>query len=110
MSLTPPGLQVLCVGPQTAKATREAGVPVQAIPEGRYDADGLLDEIAKRLSPKGRRFLFPRSRGGARGPAREGLAAAGAHVDSLTLYRTLPPAIDAAGIRALLLEAGRSTP
>jgi uroporphyrinogen III methyltransferase/synthase len=103
VSLTPPGLQVLCVGPQTAKATREAGVPVHAIPESRYDADGLLDEIAKRLPPKGRRFLFPRAEA-AREVLPQGLAAAGAQVDSLTLYRTLPPATDAAEIRALLLE------
>jgi uroporphyrinogen III methyltransferase/synthase len=105
VSLTPPGLQVLCVGPQTAKATRDAGVPVNAIPESRYDADGLLDEVAKRLPPKGRRFLFPRAEG-ARDVLPEGLAAAGATVDSVTLYRTLPPEIDAAAMRALLLAPG----
>jgi uroporphyrinogen III methyltransferase/synthase len=105
VSLTPPGLQVLCVGPQTAKATRDAGVPVNAIPESRYDADGLLDEVAKRLPPKGRRFLFPRAEG-ARDVLPEGLAAAGATVDSVTLYRTLPPEIDAAALRALLLAPG----
>jgi len=105
LSLTPPGLQVLCVGPQTAKATREAGVPVHAIPESRFDADGLLDEVAKRLPPKGRRFLFPRAEA-AREVLPEGLSAAGARVDSVTLYRTLPPEIGAAEMRALLLEEG----
>jgi uroporphyrinogen III methyltransferase/synthase len=105
VSLTPPGLQVLCVGPQTANATRDAGVPVHRIPESRYDADGLLDEITKHLPPRGRRFLFPRAEG-AREVLPRGLASAGAQVDSVTLYRTLPPAIDAAEMRALLLDEG----
>jgi uroporphyrinogen III methyltransferase/synthase len=105
VSLTPPGLQVLCVGPQTARATRDAGVPVHAMPERRYDADGLLDEIAKRLPGKGRRFLFPRAEK-AREVLPDGLAAAGNRVDSLTLYRTLPPEIGRAEMRSLLLEEG----
>jgi uroporphyrinogen III methyltransferase/synthase len=105
VSLTPAGLQVLCVGPETARATRDAGVAVHRIPEGRYDADGLLDEIAKHLPPRGRRFLFPRAEK-ARKVLPEGLSAAGGRVDSPTVYRTLPPEIDAAGLRTLLVEEG----
>jgi uroporphyrinogen III methyltransferase/synthase len=105
VSLTPPGLQVLCVGPETARATREAGVAVHRIPEGRYDADGLLETISKHLPPRGRRFLFPRAEK-AREVLPEGLSALGGRVDSLTVYRTLPPAIDAAELRALLVEEG----
>jgi uroporphyrinogen III methyltransferase/synthase len=105
VSLTPAGLQVLCVGPETARATRDAGVAVHRIPEGRYDADGLLDTIAKHLPPRGRRFLFPRAEA-ARTVLPEGLSAAGGQVDSVTVYRTLPPEIDAAELRRLLLEEG----
>jgi uroporphyrinogen III methyltransferase/synthase len=105
VSLTPAGLQVLCVGPQTAEATRDAGVAVHRVPESRYDADGLLDEIVKHLPPKGCRFLFPRAEK-AREVLPEGLSAAGAQVDSVTVYRTLPPEIDGAALRALLLEEG----
>jgi len=105
VSLTPADLQVLCVGPETAKATREAGVAVHRIPEGRYDADGLLDEITKHLPPKGRRFLFPRAEK-ARKVLPDGLSAVGARVDSVTVYRTLPPEIDAGDLRTLLVEEG----
>jgi uroporphyrinogen III methyltransferase/synthase len=105
VSLTPADLEVLCVGPETAKATRDAGLAVHRIPESRHDADGLLDEAVKHLPPKGRRFLFPRAEK-AREVLPEGLSAVGAQVDSVTVYRTLPPEIDAAELRTLLVEEG----
>jgi uroporphyrinogen III methyltransferase/synthase len=105
VSLTPADLEVLCVGPETAKATRDAGLAVHRIPESRHDADGLLDEAVKHLPPKGRRFLFPRAEK-AREVLPEGLSAVGAQVDSVTVYRTLPPEIDAAELRTLLVEDG----
>jgi len=105
VSLTPPGLQVLCVGPQTAAATRKAGLPVHRVPDGRYDAEGLLATIERHLPPRGRRFLFPCAEA-ARDVLPEGLAAAGARVDSVVVYRTLPPEIDAAALRRLLVDEG----
>jgi uroporphyrinogen III methyltransferase/synthase len=105
VSLDPAGLQVLCVGAHTAKATRDAGVAVDRIPQSRYDAHGLLDEIVTHLPPEGRRFLFPRAQE-AREVLPEGLSALGAQVDPVTVYRTLPPEIDAAELRTLLVEEG----
>jgi uroporphyrinogen III methyltransferase/synthase len=105
VSLDVAGLQVLCVGPHTAEATREAGVAVHRVPRSRYDAHGLLDEIANHLPPEGRRFLFPRAQE-AREVLPEGLSALGAQVDAVTVYRTLPPEVDAAELRTLLTEEG----
>jgi uroporphyrinogen III methyltransferase/synthase len=94
--------EVLCVGPKTAEAAREAGLPVHRIPERRTDAEGMLALIEKQLPPGGRRFLLPRAEI-ARETLPEGLRAAGATVDAVTVYRTLPPDIDPERLRAPLV-------
>jgi uroporphyrinogen III methyltransferase/synthase len=102
--LTEWGLPVWCVGPETARVTRELGVPVHAIPVGSHDAEGLLDSLRSHFAPNRRRFLFPCA-DDARTVLPDGLAAAGAHVDSVVVYRTLPPEIGSDELRALLAEA-----
>jgi len=84
---------------------RAAGLPVHVVPAQRTDAEGLLDAIAERLPPAGRRFLFPCAEA-ARDVLPAGLTAAGARVDCVTLYRTLPSAFDAGALRALLRDGG----
>ena len=103
VSLAESGMPVYCVGPETARVTREAGVPVRAIPDGRHDAEGLLDTLVRRFSPSGRRYLFP-SADVARAVLPTGLVAAGASVDSVVVYRTLPSELGAAELQALLGE------
>jgi uroporphyrinogen III methyltransferase/synthase len=104
VSLTASATPVFCVGPETARVTREAGVPVQAIPEGRHDAEGLLETLVQRFEPEGRRYLFPAS-DLARAFLPAGLVAAGARVDPVVAYRTLPAEIGADELRALLAES-----
>jgi len=94
--------EVLCVGPQTAEVARGAGLPVHRIPERRNTAEGMLALIEKQLPPKGRRFLLPCAEI-AREILPEGLRAAGATVDAVTAYRTLPPEMDPERLRAPLL-------
>jgi uroporphyrinogen III methyltransferase/synthase len=94
-------LDVFCVGPRTAEAALAAGFPVHRIPEGRYDAEGLLAVVEKWMPPAGRRFLVPRpATGGA--VLSEGLRAAGATVDEVVVYRTLPAEVDADALRGQL--------
>jgi len=97
--------QVFGVGPETAKAARAAGLQVHAIPEERFDAEGLLEVVAERLPPQGRRFLFPCAEA-ARDVLPRGLIAAGGVVDRVVTYRTLPPEIGREELRGLLLGSG----
>ena len=103
VSLAESGVPVYCVGPETARVTREAGIPVTAIPDGRHDAEGLLDTLVRRFSPSGRRYLFP-SADLARETLPTGLVAAAASVDSVVVYRTLPSKLGAAELQTLLGE------
>jgi uroporphyrinogen-III synthase len=92
---------VVCVGPATARAAREAGLRVDAVPEERFDAEGLFEAVRAALPVAGRRFLLPRAEGG-RERLVELLRAAGGEVDALALYRSAPPALDPAPLRAAL--------
>ena len=94
--------QVLCVGPATAEAAREAGLFVTAVPGARYDAEGLLERIRPHLVP-GQRVLLPRAET-ARPILPEGLRAAGAEVESWTVYRTVAPETDLAALGEALEE------
>jgi uroporphyrinogen III methyltransferase/synthase len=92
--------RVFCVGPSTAQAARAAGLAVHGVPE-RSDAEGLLELIEKELPPRGRRFLFPHAEE-VRPILAEGLRAAGARVDDVTVYRSVPAPLDAAALRERL--------
>ena len=83
--------RVVCVGPQTARAALEVGLPIHFVStSGAGDGQALAKEIAQRFELDGLRVLLPRSEIG-REELREGLARAGASVDVVTAYRTLPP-------------------
>jgi uroporphyrinogen III methyltransferase/synthase len=80
--------EVVCVGPATARAALEAGLPVHGVPERRFDAEGVLETLRGRLELRGRRCLLPRAEAG-REVLAEGLRAAGAEVDAVAVYRTV---------------------
>jgi uroporphyrinogen III methyltransferase/synthase len=94
---------VACVGPGTAEATRSEGLSVDVMPDERHDAEGLLEAVGKRLTPAGRRFLLPRAVEG-RDVLAEGLRAAGAQAEVISVYRTLAADADADLLRGLLVR------
>jgi uroporphyrinogen III methyltransferase/synthase len=84
--------EVVCVGPATARAAAEAGLPVHRVPEERFDAEGVVEALrADEL--RGRRCLLPRAEHG-RELIEEALRAAGARVDAVAVYRTLGVDLD----------------
>jgi uroporphyrinogen III methyltransferase / synthase len=94
--------RVVCVGPATAQAALAAGLPVHLVPEGRFDAEGVLEAVLRALPPYGRRFLLPRS-DAARDALPEGLEREGGVVDAVAVYRNVPAPVDAAALRARLV-------
>jgi uroporphyrinogen III methyltransferase / synthase len=80
------GVTVAAIGPGTAAALREAGLVADVVAE-RSLAEGLLEALPDDLS--GVRALVARAQE-ARDTLPEGLRAAGAEVDVVPLYRTLP--------------------
>lgn len=102
--------RVVCVGPQSAEATVRQGLPVHAIPAESFDAEGLLEALSREQGPAdgplraaGRHFLLPHG-DLARDTLPEGLRAAGARVEAVCVYRTLPPETDATALRERLLR------
>jgi uroporphyrinogen III methyltransferase/synthase len=95
----PAGLRAAAVGAATARTLADRQLPVAAMPEEFRGA-----RIAAALGDLGgRRVLLPRADIG-REETAAALRAAGATVDDVTVYHTVPAAADPAGRRAL--EAG----
>jgi uroporphyrinogen III methyltransferase/synthase len=69
------------------------GFPVDRVPVSRFDAEGMLEEIRRELPPAGRRFLLPRA-AKTREVLPAGLREAGARVDTVAVYRTVPAEVD----------------
>jgi uroporphyrinogen-III synthase len=99
----PEGCEVWAVGSATARALAAAGIAVHVAPEAR-DAQTLAEAMLAARSLAGRRVLVPRAEGG-RDEAIARLREAGAVVDAIVAYRTVPAAADdpalAAGLAAL---------
>lgn len=84
------GLLVAAIGPATAESLRERGILPDFLPEkyvAESVAEGLVARYGERLA--GMRVLLPRARV-ARDVLPQALTAAGAHVDVLPVYETLP--------------------
>jgi uroporphyrinogen III methyltransferase/synthase len=96
---------VICVGPRTAEAALDAGLPVHRVPESRFDAEGVLEVVSDVVAPRGRRFLIPRSEA-AREVLPDGLREQGAEVDAITAYRNVAATVDAEALRAELVAGG----
>lgn len=80
------GVSVAAIGPSTAGELREAGVPVQVVPE-EYRAERLVDALADAARLEGASVLLARAEE-ARDVLPRQLRAAGARVDEVTAYRT----------------------
>jgi len=98
-------VQVCAIGPGTSKALGEHGIKADFIP-GEFVAESLIDGMRERLQ-SGDRVLLPRAEGG-RALLVDGLKEAGAMVDEVHLYRSVPAediAVNARGV----FEAGVDT-
>jgi uroporphyrinogen-III synthase len=89
---------VLAVGQGTARALRRYGI--DAITPSRQDSEGLLEHPALQ-DLRGRRIALIGAPGG-RGVLREQLAARGAQLRELHVYRRVPPRLDRRHVDALL--------
>ena len=89
----PPAVKVAAVGRGTAKSLSEAGIPVDLIPEGRFDSETLLDSPAL-SAPEGKRILIVRGEGG-RALLGDTLSERGAMVTYAEVYRRRCPQADA---------------
>lgn len=92
--------RVCAVGPGTARALEEAGLRADAV-AARHVAEGVVELLRGRV--RGLRVLYPRSEG-ARDVIPRGLEAAGARVDVVDAYRTVP---DPRGAEALAAGVDR---
>jgi uroporphyrinogen-III synthase len=82
--------RIAAVGPATAAALVDRGVPVTLVAEP-HSAEGLIAALAARLTP-GAVVLYPRARSVPPTLA-DGLRSLGAHVREVVAYQTLPAAI-----------------
>ena len=91
--------RVAAVGPATAEALAAAGIGVDLVPE-RFAAEAVVAALALRGITR-RRVLYPRA-DIARDALPDGLRAAGARVDAVDAYRTVPEtAVDPAALARL---------
>lgn len=108
-SALPEDCEVWAVGPATARALAAAGIAAQVPPAARDGATLARTLVAERALA-GRRVLVPRAEGG-RDEAIAILQGAGAEVDAVVAYRTVPAAAEdpalAAGLAALRGGAAR---
>lgn len=93
------GLRVAAIGPATVEALRARGViadivPVRAVAESLVDSLGELDLDGRRVLVAGAAGMRPVLAGG--------LAAAGADVDHLALYETVPERVEPDRLAATL--------
>jgi len=91
------GLKVCAIGPATSEALLAHGVAVDVVPK-RFVAEGLLEALRGRGDLHAARVLYATA-AGARDVLPEGLAAAGAEVDVLPAYRSVPDDEGAAALR-----------
>ncbi|HXJ36332.1 MAG TPA: uroporphyrinogen-III C-methyltransferase [Candidatus Eisenbacteria bacterium] len=98
------GTRFAAIGPETAAELERHLVRPAVVPED-FRAEGLLDALGD-ADVRGRRVLLLRA-AGARAILPDTLRARGAAVDEVIAYRAIvPPATDAAGLRAALVEGG----
>lgn len=77
------GVRIVAIGPSTAKRLEEAGLKPTDMPED-HSSEGVVDYLKGQVS--GRKVLLLRSASG-RDVLNDGLAAAGAEVEDLAVYR-----------------------
>jgi len=96
------GVEVCAVGPETAKALRAAGFEPALVPD-RFQAEGVVEALARRGVGPGSRLFFPRAEEG-RDVIPTMLRARGADVRVVAAYRTEPLPDEADRLVRLLAE------
>jgi uroporphyrinogen-III synthase len=97
-------LQIAAIGPATAKAIEEHGLPVAVTPK-EYVAESVVSSLRRRV--QGKRVLLVRAKV-ARDVIPRELRAAGATVDVIEAYETVAPKSSRERLRALLAGVGRA--
>jgi uroporphyrinogen III methyltransferase/synthase len=82
------GRQICCIGPRTAQELEQFGVKADVIPAD-YQAEGVIETLGRR-DLRGTHILIPRAEV-ARELLPDELRARGAHVDVVSVYRTITP-------------------
>jgi uroporphyrinogen III methyltransferase/synthase len=96
--------KVASIGPATAEALAVRGIVADLVP-GEYVAEAVVEALrtARGWGPEPQRVLVPRAEG-ARPELVDGLRAAGAEVDEVTLYRAAVPEATPAEALSLLRD------
>lgn len=89
----PESLPIAVIGPGSLRLARQLGFRHIVAPPSQFDSEGLL-ALAELQQVQGRRILILRGDGG-RDVLPAGLSARGAEVTQLSVYRRLPPRLDA---------------
>lgn len=83
------GVTLACVGDKTAEALAEYGLLADVVPEKNFNAAHLVEQIVHLEQAAGKRWLLPQA-DQARDTLEAGLKNAGAMVDRVTAYCSLP--------------------
>ncbi|HEX5646249.1 MAG TPA: uroporphyrinogen-III synthase, partial [Nitrospira sp.] len=95
------GKRICCIGPRTAQELETFGVRADIVPAD-YQAEGVLATLGAQ-DVAAARILIPRAEV-ARELLPDELRARGAHVDVVSVYRTIIPDVEAAGWRQQLID------
>jgi uroporphyrinogen III methyltransferase/synthase len=85
------GVKLACVGDKTAAALAEFGLRPDLVPTENFNAESLLAEIVRHDWASGKSWLLPQANQ-ARDTLEAGLRAAGARVERVEAYRSIPAA------------------
>jgi uroporphyrinogen III methyltransferase / synthase len=97
------GVQICAIGPGTAAALERQGVRADLLPE-QFVAEGVIDALTRTIPDLTRvRILLPRA-SEARAVLPESLRGAGATVDEVAAYHTVPEPSDRTALRAIFDE------
>lgn len=95
--------RIAAIGPGTARSLEAVGLHADLLP-AEFVAEALLEAILGATgSRSGERILLPRARK-ARSVLPDGLRRAGAQVDEVAAYRTVPGRADPSGLREAIRE------
>ncbi len=94
-------IRVAAIGQGTVKALEQRGVLADHVPASPAAAEELRDELLASVELKGKKILFPRALEG-RDVLVKGLEKAGATVELVPVYRTLPSEEGRAALAGLL--------
>ena len=95
-------VRIAAIGKTTARALKQAGLPVDLVPESGYDTEALL-AMPQMQQMKGQDCLIVRGEGGREELATQ-LRSRGANVEYLDVYKRVIPDIDSSQVSLLLAQ------